>query len=99
MKFLLCGLAASSTVLLLLLNWESSWKIALIVLVGIAAGVLGVMFVKPVVIASTSVHAGTAVVSGVMELMHYSNPTVSLAAVVVLTALFVLFQLKNAKDS
>ncbi len=96
--FLVCGLAALSTVLLLL-GWNVWWKIGAAVLAGVLTGILGVKFVKPMVIASTSISAGTAASQTVLDLLKISDPAVSLAAAAVLAVLFAVFQLKNAKDS
>lgn len=95
--FLVCALAVLSTILLLW-GWNIWWKIVVAVLAGILAGILGVKFVKPMVIVSTSVSAGTAVSNTALNLLKISDPAVSLAAAAVLAVLFAVFQLKNAKD-
>ncbi len=95
--FLICALAVGSTVLLLV-GWEVWWQLALAAAAAVAGGVLGVLFVKPAVIVSTSISAGTSTVNSVMGLLKYENDTVALALTVVLAAVFILFQLKNSKD-
>ena len=95
--FLICALAVGSTVLLLV-GRTFWWQLALAAVAAVLGGVLGVMFVRPAVIATTSISAGTATVSSVMGLLGYRNDTVTWALMAVLSAVFILFQLKNAKD-
>ena len=85
----LAGVIAKATTL------DNKW---IPVICGVLGGVLGVMFVRPAVIATTSISAGTATVSSVMGLLGYRNDTVTWALMAVLSAVFILFQLKNAKD-
>ena len=95
--FLVCALAALSTVLLLW-GWNIWWKIVAAVLAGILVGILGVKFVKPMVILSTSISAATAVSHMVLEWLKIPSPAASFLVSAVLAVLFAVFQVKNAHD-
>ena len=71
----------------------------LLVAGGILVGVIGVQFVKPVLIISTSLSAGMTIANSVLEWFHVSENIWYSALGAALAVAFLIFQFKNTKGS
>ncbi len=96
--FCICFLCTAS-LFLLFLGTDVWWKIVLLVAGGILVGVIGVQFVKPVLIISTSLSAGMTIANSVLEWFHVSENIWYSALGAALAVVFLIFQFKNTKGS
>ena len=94
--FFLCGMIPGVTVLLLTLNLDYGWVLALIAFV--AFGILGVVLTRPYLIAITALGYGVAAGQIALALLGVEQPVLAALAGLVLAALGFVFQWKTTGD-
>ena len=94
--FFLCGTIPGITVLLLALNLDYGWVLALIAFV--AFGILGVVLTRPYLIAITALGYGVAAGQIVLALLGVDNAVLAALAGLALAVLGFLFQWKTTGE-
>ena len=94
--FFLCGMIPGVTVLLLTLNLDYGWVLALIAFV--AFGILGVVLTRPYLIAITALGYGVAAGQIALALLGVEQPLLAALAGLVLAALGFVFQWKTTGE-
>ena len=94
--FFLCGMIPGVTVLLLTLNLDYGWVLALIAFV--AFGILGEVLTRPYLIAITALGYGVAAGQIALALLGVEQPVLAALAGLVLAALGFVFQWKTTGD-
>ena len=94
--FFLCGMIPGVTVLLLTLNLDYGWVLALIAFV--VFGILGVVLTRPYLIAITALGYGVAAGQIALALLGVEQPLLAALAGLVLVALGFVFQWKTTGE-